>query len=220
MLDKFKTIANEAQAQIIQKKSKFICYIQHIESEEAALDYIAGLKKKYYDARHHCSAYCIGLDEHATERFNDDGEPSGTAGKPILEVLKGAGMKNVVAVVIRYFGGVLLGTGGLIKAYTDATQAALESACVYESLLCEKVELTIDYHIMSKINHLLHQYEQLIYETVFLDKVNMTLFLSSETADKLKKEFVELSNGQCIIKSDGYYYVGMTEDKVIVNKLL
>lgn len=220
MIDKYKTILHESHGEIIQKKSKFYCYIQHVQSEEEALNYIQGLKKKYYDANHHCYAYCIGLNDLAVERFNDDREPSGTAGKPILEVLKGFGMKNVVAVVIRYFGGVLLGTGGLIKAYTDSTQAALDNSIIYENMLCEKVELTIDYSLLPKMNYILHKSNQMIYDTLFSDKVTLILFLTTDAVDGLKSEFVEVSNGQCLTKSEGYYYVGIVDNETIINKLL
>lgn len=218
-MNKYITVLYEAQVQIIQKKSKFICHIRQVKTEEEALDYINSLKKKYYDANHHCYAYCVGLGDHQVERFNDDREPSGIAGKPILEVLKGSAMKNIVAVVIRYFGGVLLGTGGLIKAYTDATHTALEECITYENYLCEKVDLIIDYSLLPKINYLLHKNNQMVYDTVFSEKVTMALFLSIETSTSIKNEFIEISNGQCSIHSDGNYYVGIIDKEIIVNKL-
>lgn len=220
MIKKYNTVLYEVQTQIIQKKSKFICHIKHIDNEEEALDYINSLKKKYYDAKHHCYAYCIGLEDNGIERFNDDREPSGTAGKPILEVLKGSGMKNVIAVVIRYFGGVLLGTGGLIKAYTDATQAALEECLTYENTLCEKIELIVDYSLQPKINYLLHKKNQMIYDAIFSDRVTLVLFLSVDEAEPIKNDFVEISNGQCSMHSDGNYYIGIVNDEIIVNKLM
>jgi len=219
MIKKYNTVLYEAQAQVIQKKSKFICHIMHIDNEEEALDYINSLKKKYYDANHHCYAYCVGLEDNGIERFNDDREPSGTAGKPILEVLKGSGMKNVVAVVIRYFGGILLGTGGLIKAYTDATQEALKASSTYESTLCEKIRLIVDYSFQPKINYFLHKENQMIYDTVFSDKVTFVLFLSVDDAESIKEKLIEMSNGQCSIHSDGNCYIGTVNNEIIVNKL-
>lgn len=219
MISEYNTVLNEVQAHTTQKKSKFICYISHVESEDQALDYIHNLKKKYYDANHHCYAYCVGTDEHEVERFSDDREPSGTAGKPIIEVLKGTGLKNIVAVVIRYFGGVLLGTGGLIKAYTDATQTALKECNIYENKLCEKIILNIDYNLQPKVNYLIHKRNQLIYDTIFSDKVTFVLFLSINEANSIKNEIIEVANGQCTISSDGKFYIGLVNDDIIVNKL-
>lgn len=122
MLKEYETILEAGTDEIVEKKSRFIGYVCHIESEEEALDFVTSIKKKHYDARHNCYAYSIG-EEQPLLRFSDDGEPGGTAGKPILEVITGRGLHNVCIVVTRYFGGTLLGTGGLVRAYTEASKA-------------------------------------------------------------------------------------------------
>lgn len=220
MIDKYKTVLNEVKEQVVQKKSKFLCSLIQVKSEEEALEYIQSIKKKYYDANHNCYAYIIGLQEQSIERFHDDKEPSGTAGKPILEVLKGAGLKNVVAVVTRYFGGVLLGTGGLIKAYTESVKTCIEAASIYESALCEKIKVDIDYGLLPKFEYLLHKSNQMIYNTMYSEKVVLTLFLNQSLSEKTKNDMLELSNGQCNIKTEGYFYVATVNEKVIVNNLM
>ncbi|PKM95514.1 MAG: YigZ family protein [Firmicutes bacterium HGW-Firmicutes-1] len=220
MLDKYKTVLKETQQQIVHKKSKFLCSLIEVKSEDEALEYIQSIKKKYYDANHNCFAYIIGLNEQSIERFNDDKEPSGTAGKPMLEVLKGAGLKNVVAVVTRYFGGVLLGTGGLIKAYTEAIKTCLEEANIYESALCEKVHLEIDYNLLPKVEYLLHTSNQIIQDTLYSEKVIVKLFLDHSLSEKIKNDIIELTSGQCHIVSEGYRYVSTVNEKLlIVNNL-
>lgn len=218
MLEKYKTVLYEVEQQIVIKKSKFISNLKQVQSEEEALEYIFGIKKKYYDANHHCFAYIIGADSEI-ERYSDDREPSGTAGKPMLEVLKGFGMKNVVAVVTRYFGGILLGTGGLIRAYTESTKVAIDSAVLYENSLCEKFNVEIDYSYLPKIEHLLHKYNQIIYDTVFSNKVNIIIFIEKSMSKQIEKEIIEINHGQCVIKSEGLYYVAFINDKFIINNL-
>lgn len=219
MIDYFKALEEPAQAQIVEKKSKFICCLYYVETEEQAMEFLQNLKKKYYDARHHCFAYSIGLSDHPLERFNDDREPSGTAGKPILEVIKGSGLKNVLAVVIRYFGGTLLGTGGLIKAYTEATKEAVENATIYESRLCEKVNISIDYSVLPKIQHLLGTYNEKIYQIEYLEKVDLLLYITYENADIIKNEILQLLNGDIFYPNKKLVYVANTKNKIIVNKI-
>ena len=122
-----KAVYRGGSGEIVEKKSRFIANIKSVETVEEAQVYIEEMKKKYWDARHNCSAFSVGT-EQVTTRCSDDGEPSGTAGKPILEVISGSGIHNIVVVVTRYFGGTLLGTGGLVRAYTDATRAGIENS--------------------------------------------------------------------------------------------
>ena len=123
--EQYRMLSKGAQAELVEKKSRFIATIRPVSSEEEAVAFIEEMKKKYYDARHNCSAFVIGSKGELT-RSSDDGEPSGTAGRPMLEVLTGSGIRNIAAVVTRYFGGVLLGTGGLVRAYSGAVKMALE----------------------------------------------------------------------------------------------
>ncbi len=123
----FKTIENEGIAQIVEKKSKFIAHAFYVESINEAEEYLGKIRKKYYDARHNCYAYRINVEDETYEKQSDDGEPSGTAGAPILNILKKKELSNVLVVVTRYFGGILLGTGGLVKAYSEAAISAVEN---------------------------------------------------------------------------------------------
>ncbi|PKM52413.1 MAG: YigZ family protein [Firmicutes bacterium HGW-Firmicutes-7] len=219
MLERYNTIRDEVSHQIVQKKSKFLCSLIQVETEEEAMEYILSIRKKHFDANHNCFAYIVGLNDQSIERFNDDKEPSGTAGKPMLEVLKGAGLKNVVAVVTRYFGGVLLGTGGLIKAYTDAVKTCLGEATIYESTMCEKIKVEVEYALLPKIEYLLHSSNQMIYDTLYLEKVTLILFLEQALSEKIKNEIIELSNGKANIKTEGYLYVATVNEEVIVSNM-
>lgn len=219
MLEKYKAVLEEVEEQIVIKKSKFICNLIQVNSEEDALEYILSIRKRYYDANHHCFAYIVGADNNVIERYNDDKEPSGTAGKPILEVLKGSGIKNVIAVVTRYFGGIHLGTGGLIRAYTDSTKAAVNEASLYENILCERIHLEIDYAYMPKVENLLHKNKQTIYDTKFSEKVNMIIFVEKSLSEYIIKELIEINHGKCIIESQGFCYIAFIKGRLVVNNL-
>ena len=206
MIQKYTTIQKYEEKEINVKKSRFICSIKPVKSEEEAAHFIQQIKKENYNANHNCSAFIIGLQQ-PLERCNDDGEPAGTAGKPMLEVLRGSDLTNVVAVVTRYFGGTLLGTGGLIKAYTESVKACLESAKIVEKQLCEKVVITLQYDIHAKVEYMLRNKQQIISDINYTDQVALTVFLDEQFSKTIQKEIVELTNDQCIIHSEGYYYV-------------
>ena len=146
----FRTIKSDTTAEIKEKKSRFIGYARHVETREEALGFVEEIKKKHYDARHNCWAYVVG-NAGEDVRSSDDGEPSGTAGKPIMEVINGRGLTNICVVVTRYFGGVLLGTGGLVRAYTQATDAALETAEYMEMRPVVMLEVSTTYDDCGKL---------------------------------------------------------------------
>ena len=143
--DSYRILLEGGQGEYVEKKSRFIATVRKCESEEEAVRFIEEMKKKYWDARHNCSAFVIGSRGELT-RCSDDGEPSGTAGRPMLEVLTGEGIRNVAVVVTRYFGGVLLGTGGLVRAYTQAVKEGLKNSVVGCMRFGCKVEVTTDYN--------------------------------------------------------------------------
>ena len=149
----FKTIKEDTSAEIIEKKSRFIANVFYIENVEEAEEKIKEIKKKYFDARHNCFAYRIATESKIVERFSDDGEPSGTAGAPMLTVLAGNNLANILVVVTRYFGGTLLGTGGLIRAYTLSVKSALEKTNFEEKVKGLKVELQISYQDFEKFKY-------------------------------------------------------------------
>ena len=158
------TIAKEGMDEFVEKKSRFIGRVWLVETEEEALARIQEMKKQHYDATHNCWAYVI---RDGAMRFSDDGEPHGTAGKPILEVINGLGLVNVAVVVTRYFGGVLLGTGGLVRAYSKSTKDALESATVVEMVLCTLFSIECEYQDHAKLLKLFENSEANIENTNF-----------------------------------------------------
>lgn len=211
MIENYKTLTEQVSTTIIEKKSKFICYVKSVQTEDEAKAFIDVIKKENYNANHNCFAYTIGI-EQSIERYSDDGEPSSTAGMPMLEVIRGSGLKNIVAVVTRYFGGIKLGTGGLIRAYSNSIKLCLEQALIQEKKLCEKLEITIPYNDAGKIEYQVHQHEQIIYDISYSDKVTMVLLIDIRLSNKIQKDFMEITSGQCNIESEGNFYV-WEEDK-------
>lgn len=196
-----KTVYQGASAEIVEKKSRFIGEVYPVTSEEETAEILEKVKKQYWDARHHCWAYVIG-EARFTERFSDDGEPGGTAGKPILEVLRGAGVTNTLIVVTRYFGGTLLGTGGLVRAYTKAAQAALDVSTIITRISGFKLKITTDYTGIGKIQYLLGQRQIPVLDSVYTDKVEMFVLVSEEEEQSLISEITESTNGQALIERE------------------
>jgi uncharacterized YigZ family protein len=150
----YRTVARRAVAEIEVSRSRFRCLVERVEDEPAARAVVDAVRKEHWDARHHCTAFVLG-PTRAVERSNDDGEPAGTAGAPMLDVLRGAGVSDAVAVVTRWFGGVLLGTGGLARAYADATRAALDEAGTVRRILVEEHVLAVDHADAGRVEHAL-----------------------------------------------------------------
>lgn len=194
----YKTVYQGATAEVVEKKSRFIADIFPITSEENAMECLEKVKKQYWDARHHCWAYVIGTKQ-TLERCSDDGEPSGTAGKPILEVIKGQSLQNVLVVVTRYFGGTLLGTGGLVRAYTAASRQGLAHSIIITKIHGFKLKICTDYTCLGKIQYLLAKREVSILETLYTDAVELTALVNQEEEQRVIAEIVEGTNGQSII---------------------
>ena len=152
-MDKFKTIKNDKTVEIEEKRSKFIANIFYVENIDEVEKYIRQTKKKYYDARHNCYAYMIREENNVLKKFSDDGEPSGTAGSPILNVIEKNNLCNVLIIVTRYFGGILLGAGGLVRAYTEAATKSVENAEIVEQELGYELEITIKYQDLEKLKY-------------------------------------------------------------------
>lgn len=176
----FKTISNDLEAEIIEKKSKFIANIFYVETREEAEEKIKEIKKKYFDARHNCFAYSIFTKDRIIERFSDDGEPSGTAGAPMLNILSSQNLRNVVVIVTRYFGGILLGTGGLVRAYTGAVQEALKNVGIIEKYLGLEVKLEVNYPNLEKLKYYLKQNEIKILSSEYLENIKVLVEMSEE----------------------------------------
>lgn len=189
-----------------EKKSRFIANVAPANSEEEAVSFIEAVKKKYYDARHNCPAFIIGRNRQLS-RCSDDGEPGGTAGKPILEVLSGAGVTNVVAVVTRYFGGTLLGTGGLIRAYTQAVQEGLKDAGIATMRYGFEMTIGVDYTDVGKIQYLLGSRQIEIIDSRYTDKASFDIRIPGAQEEALKKDLTEVTSGRVRIEvtGEGYY---------------
>ena len=191
--------------EIVEKKSRFIATLSPAVSEEEATAFIEAMKKKYWDARHNCSAFVIG-ERAQTTRCSDDGEPAGTAGKPMLETLLASGVRNAVVVVTRYFGGTLLGTGGLVRAYTQAVQAGLEASITAKVRYGTELSVETDYNGIGKIQYLLGQMGIGIAEAEYTDAVRLKLVVPYEDQSRICKELTEVTAGRVKIEEKGNYY--------------
>ncbi len=176
--------------EIVEKKSRFIATVRKTESREEAESFIEEMKKKYWDAGHNCSALVIGRNAELT-RCSDDGEPAGTAGRPMLEVLLGEEIKNVTAVVTRYFGGILLGTGGLVRAYTQALKAGLDACSLGIERLGEEILLQSDYNDIGRVQYLLGQRGFTPLSSEYTDQVKVQLIVPVEKSGELHQAITE-----------------------------
>ncbi|MBQ8592265.1 MAG: YigZ family protein [Lachnospiraceae bacterium] len=191
----YKMLEEGGQGEIEEKKSRFIATVRPVKTEEEAAAFIEEMKKKYWDARHNCSAYVIGSRAEMT-RCSDDGEPSGTAGRPMLEVLLGSGIRDVAVVVTRYFGGTLLGTGGLVRAYTQAVQAGIAACEVAVMTYGALLRLQTDYNGIGKIQYLCAQRNIQIKNSEYTQDVIVDVLVTEEQKDAFIKELTEATNGR------------------------
>lgn len=178
-----------------EKKSKFICYIKKVETEIEATDFIKEIKKKHYDASHNCSAFIIGNNKELI-RCSDDGEPQGTAGKPMLDILMGSDIVNIVTVVTRYFGGTLLGTGGLVRAYGSAVQAGLQTLPTAIMTLGKKIDIYTDYQTIGAILHLLKQENIPIDHSEYNESIVLSLTVEINKVEDLINQITEISSAK------------------------
>lgn len=195
------TVRNFGEDSFEEKKSEFIGYAKRVESDEEAREFINEIKSKHKQARHNCFAYVIG-ENMGIQRYSDDGEPQGTAGLPILDVMKKSNITDCVIVVTRYFGGILLGTGGLTRAYTKGASIALKAAGIVEKVEGRKLTLTFDYDMLGKVQYLCAQKLWHIEDTVYEDKVKIYILADSKDVETIEKEMIETSNGKIDIKKD------------------
>lgn len=183
----FKTIKEHASYELVEKKSKFIANLYYVESVEEAEEKLKEIKKKYYDARHNCYAFSIFTNNGKVDRFSDDGEPSGTAGAPMLNIITSQGLSNILVVVTRYFGGILLGTGGLVRAYSEATLKALESTEKIEKDLGLIVKFSVSYSDDQKLKYYLKQEDINIISSEFNENVNVFVEITKEKYENILK---------------------------------
>ena len=206
-------ILKNGSGEIEEKKSRFICHIFKIKSEEEAEEYITAVKKKYWDARHNCYAYVTG-DKGQIQRFSDDGEPQWTAGKPMLDILNSYGLTDCLLVVTRYFGGVLLGTGGLVRAYTAATIEGLKNSESIARIHGVKLGIETNYTDLGKIQYLIANRNLDQLEPVYTDKVEMTVFVPTDEMGSLRAELMEGTNGQVVLDEETTCWFARTEDGI------
>ena len=211
----YKVLYQAGQDEIEEKKSRFIATVRPVETEEEALAFIEEMKKKYWDARHNCYVYSVGMNREAT-RCSDDGEPSGTAGKPMLDVLMGEGLMDVCAVVTRYFGGTLLGTGGLVRAYSGAVKEGLANAQILEKKQGVRMEVITDYNGVGKIQYLAAQEGIDTLDSQYTDKVVFIFLVPGEQEESFKAKLVESTNGRAVIRTDGEVYYGKCGGELIL----
>ncbi|MDD7379058.1 MAG: YigZ family protein [Lachnospiraceae bacterium] len=194
----YRIVYEGGEGEITEKKSRFIATVRPIETEEEAIEFIAKMKKKYWDARHNCYAYVAGKNQEL-QRCSDDGEPNGTAGRPMLDVLLREEIHDAVVVVTRYFGGTLLGTGGLVRAYQKATQEGLANSVVIEKQQGELLKVQASYQEVGKLQYVLGQNGIPIIDSVYAQDVELHGVVPKEQTAKIEKELLEATNGKARI---------------------
>lgn len=206
MKEAYFTIYQNGEHQIEIKKSKFICHLFRIENEEQAKEYIAKIKKEHYKANHNCSAYMLG-ENFEIQRSSDDGEPSGTAGVPMLEVLKKNQLQNTLAIVTRYFGGIKLGAGGLIRAYSTSVSEALKEIGIVQGKLQQILDIIIDYPQLGKLQNYLENEQIVIQEIDYLEQITVKVAIDINQCESFQNALIDLFNNQLSIQLLDQKYV-------------
>lgn len=210
-----KVVYTGGSGEIVEKKSRFIATIKPVTSEQEALDFIGAKKKEYWDARHNCYAYIIGKNQELM-RCSDDGEPAQTAGRPMLDVLVKEEIYNVVVVVTRYFGGVLLGTGGLVRAYQGAVKAGLENCVLLEESEGYPLTITTDYNGYGKIEYLLRERDIVIQNTEFGQDVQISVTVTADDREDLTKEIADKTSGDAKLLWGDFVSFGRNGKEIII----
>ena len=211
MLLEYKTILNFATAEFEEKKSKFIASIRPITCEEEAVSFISELKSKYWNATHNVYAYSIN-NGTLIQRYSDDGEPSGTAGMPTLEVIKRMGLQNVVVVITRYFGGTLLGASGLIRAYSKSAALGVEAAEVVTRKLCTNISIVVEYTLFGRLQNMLITNNNIIKDIQYRQDVELCVLIEVGSEDRLISDIIENSNGRALVEIDEKAYITLNSD--------
>lgn len=195
------TISEKAEDSFIEKKSEFIGYIAPVSTNDEAVEFVNSVKARHRKAKHNVYAYILRQDN--ISRYSDDGEPQGTAGVPVLDVLQKRGLTDVCVVVTRYFGGILLGGGGLVRAYTHAASLACDAAHIMNMCLCHRLKIVSDYGMYGKISYILPNFETITVSSDFSDDVTLEILVLSEKLDALKNELIEITNASVEIVDCG-----------------
>lgn len=197
MLQRYLTVRPEGKGEIEINRSQFIAYVRRVENQEEAIAFVQEIKKKHWDATHNCSAYIAG-EQDQIQKMDDDGEPGGTAGKPIMEVIKRNGLKDTAVVVTRYFGGIKLGAGGLIRAYGKAASQGLKSTGIIERILIEKHSFSFDYTFLGKIENELQVRGIDVLNIEYLENVTLTVGVEKEMLDNVQNLFQNYTGGKAV----------------------
>ena len=201
----YKTVAKASESYLVEKKSKFIASVFPVDNEKQALEYLSSVKSKYPDATHHVYAYII--DENNIFRYTDDGEPSGTAGMPVLDTIRKEGLVDVLVVVTRYFGGTLLGTGGLVHAYGASAREGLKTSEIITRCLCNIISVTVDYSLSGKIQYEIASQNYILDDTVYDENVTFFICCTPDKTEKLIRDITDLTNGKAICKITDNKYI-------------
>ncbi len=194
----YKTIADRCEARFIEKKSEFIGYLAPVSTEDEAVAFINEIRAMHRKATHNCYAYI--LRENGTARHSDDGEPSGTAGVPIYEVLRKEELCDVACVVTRYFGGIMLGAGGLVRAYTRGAKDAVNAAVIRVMAMAERIEISVDYSLYGRLPQILAEFDTRTENEEFADMVKLAVYVRGELSEKLREKLVDSCNGKISVK--------------------
>ncbi|AEF17477.1 MULTISPECIES: YigZ family protein [Thermoanaerobacterium] len=214
MLYTYKTIYKYGCKEVEIKRSRFIGHAKPVQNEDEAIEFVNSIKSAHRDATHNVYAYILG-ERDEVQRYSDDGEPSGTAGVPVLNVIKNEGLKNVAVVVTRYFGGILLGAGGLIRAYVKSAKLGLEAATIVEKILFKSLYITVDYTIFGTVQNELLKNNYIIKNIEYTDKVILTVYVKYDERDDFIKHIINLTNAKSIIKEGNDLYLYKTGDKYL-----
>lgn len=210
-----KIVFEGGEGEIVEKKSRFIATVKPVHSEQEAIDFINELKKKYWDATHNCSAFVIGSRQEI-QRCSDDGEPQGTAGRPMLDVLLGEDIHDVAVVVTRYFGGTLLGTGGLVRAYSKAVQEGLRNSKVIEKVLGSRLVIGTDYNGIGKIQYLLGQRGIPVVDSRYTDVVELEILIEESAVSELLDAVTEATSARAVFQEEkGIYFAFIDKEPII-----
>ncbi len=193
------TIWKDGQAEFTVQRSRFIAYAAAVRSEEEARAFVARLRKEHYDARHCCSAWILGADG-AKQKSSDDGEPGGTAGMPILETMKRRGLTDAAVAVVRYFGGIKLGAGGLVRAYSHAAGIGIDAATLARRVTLRRLDVTVGYELFSAIERWARQKNLRTGEAAYAENVTLPIFVEPETCDAAKKELTDLTAAKAVVE--------------------
>ena len=207
--DVYKTVERESETLVIEKKSKFISHVMPVDNEASALEYLNKIRSEYPDATHNVYAYVI--DENNIFRYSDDGEPGGTAGMPVLDTIRNMGIVDVVVVVTRYFGGTLLGTGGLVRAYSASAKEGLTESGIITRIMCDIISVKTEYDMVGKLQYHFATNGNIVTDTVYENDVTFFVASPKTDTDRLINELTEVTNGRAIIEKVAEKYINKEE---------